>query len=131
MPMTDALITHTDFVLLPITDFDRAEAFYAGILGLPVSKRYRGGVGGEVETGNLTVMLLDMAKVGREFAPSKGAIALRVDDVAAARTELERRGVRFQGEIIDSGVCHQAIFEDPDGNTLVLHHRYAPPEADG
>ena len=76
-------------------------------------------------------MLLDMAKVGREFAPSKGAIALRVDDVAAARTELERRGVRFQGEIIDSGVCHQAIFEDPDGNALVLHHRYAPPEADG
>jgi catechol 2,3-dioxygenase-like lactoylglutathione lyase family enzyme len=126
-----ALITHTDFVLLPITDFDRAEAFYAGVLGLPVSKRYRGGVGGEVETGNLTLMLLDVAKVGREFAPSKGAIALRVDDVEGARTELERRGVRFQGDIIDSGVCHQAIFEDPDGNTLVLHHRYAPPDADG
>ena len=126
-----ALITHTDFVLLPITDFDRAEAFYAGVLGLPVSKRYRGGVGGEVETGNLTLMLLDVAKVGREFAPSKGAIALRVDDVEGAQTELERRGVRFQGDIIDSAVCHQAIFEDPDGNMLILHHRYAPPDADG
>jgi catechol 2,3-dioxygenase-like lactoylglutathione lyase family enzyme len=131
--MTDdrALITHTDFVLLPITDFEKAEAFYTGVLGLSVSKRYRGGVGGEVETGNLTLMLLDMARIGREFAPSKGAIALRVDDVEAARAELERRGVRFQGDIIDSGVCHQAIFEDPDGNMLILHRRYAPPDADG
>jgi catechol 2,3-dioxygenase-like lactoylglutathione lyase family enzyme len=131
--MTDdrALITHTDFVLLPITDFEKAEAFYTGVLGLSVSKRYRGGVGGEVETGNLTLMLLDMARIGREFAPSKGAIALRVDDVEAARVELERRGVRFQGDIIDSGVCHQAIFEDPDGNMLILHRRYAPPDADG
>ena len=131
--MTDdrALITHTDFVLLPITDFERAEAFYTGVLRLRISKRYRGGVGGEVETGNLTLMLLDMARIGREFAPSKGAIALRVDDVEAARAELERRRVRFQGDIIDSGVCHQAIFEDPDGNMLILHHRYAPPDADG
>jgi catechol 2,3-dioxygenase-like lactoylglutathione lyase family enzyme len=131
MTNPQTLITHTDFVLLPVTDFERAEAFYTGVLGLPVSKRYRGGVGGEIETGNLTVMLLDMAKVGREFAPSTGAIALRVDDVEAARAELERQGVQFQGEIIDSGVCHQAIFKDTDGNMLILHHRYAPPDADG
>jgi len=129
--MTDLFITHTDFVFLPVTSFDKAEEFYAGVLGLPLSKRYRNGVGGEFETGNLTILLLDMAKIGREFAPSKGAIALRVDDVAAARANLEGRGVRFQGEILDSGVCHQAIFEDPDGNTLILHHRYAPPDSDG
>ena len=122
------LITHTDFVFLPITSFEKAEEFYSGVLGLPLSQRYRNGVGGEFETGNLTILLLDSAKIGREFAPSKGAIALRVDDVEAARTTLENRGVRFHGEIIDSGVCHQAIFEDPDGNTLILHHRYAPPD---
>jgi len=127
----DALITHTDFVFLPITSFERAEAFYTGVLGLPLSKRYRGGIGGELETGNLTILLLDTAKIGREFAPSKGAIALRVDDVEAARATLEGRGVEFQGAIIDSGVCHQAIFEDPDGNMLILHHRYAPADADG
>ena len=84
-----ALITHTDFVFLPITSFERAEAFYTGVLGLPLSKRYRGGIGGELETGNLTILLLDTAKIGREFAPSKGAIALRVDDVEAARATLE------------------------------------------
>jgi catechol 2,3-dioxygenase-like lactoylglutathione lyase family enzyme len=129
MPMPEPLITHTDFVFLPITSFEQAEEFYAGVLGLPLSQRYRNGIGGEFETGNLTILLLDMAKIGREFAPSKGGIALRVDDVATARTELEERGVQFHGEIIDSGVCHQAIFEDPDGNTLILHHRYAPPNA--
>jgi catechol 2,3-dioxygenase-like lactoylglutathione lyase family enzyme len=129
--MTGPIITHTDFVFLPITSFERAEAFYTGLLGLPLSKRYRNGIGGEFETGNLTILLLDMAKIGREFAPSKGAIALRVDDVEAAREELQSRGVRFQGEILDSGVCHQAIFEDPDGNMLILHHRYALPDDDG
>ena len=53
-------------------------------------------------------------------------IALHVDDVAAARAELESRGVTFMGDTIDSGVCHQALFRDPDGNVLDLHHRYAP-----
>ncbi len=64
--------------------------------------------------------------IGREFAPSKGAIALHVEDVEPARTDLESRGVKFSGETIDSGVCHQAFFEDQDGNALILHHRYAP-----
>lgn len=31
------------------------------------------------------------------------------------------------GETLDSGVCHQAFFADPDGNLLILHNRYAPP----
>jgi hypothetical protein len=63
---------------------------------------------------------------GLEFKPHTHPIALRVDDVAAAKSELESRGVEFKTDIIDSGVCHQAIFEDPDGNSLDIHHRYAP-----
>jgi hypothetical protein len=42
------------------------------------------------------------------------------------RAELEAKGVESHGEKIDSGVCFQAHFADPDGNALVLHHRYAP-----
>ena len=53
-------------------------------------------------------------------------IALQVEDVASARAELESRGVEFHGDILDSGVCHMAFFKDPDGNALMLHHRYAP-----
>jgi catechol 2,3-dioxygenase-like lactoylglutathione lyase family enzyme len=120
------LITRTDFVFLPITNFKKAEEFYSGVLGLTCSKRYKNDFGGEFETGSLTIQVVDAAKIGREFEPSKGAIALHVDDVAAARAELEARGVKFNGETMDSGVCHQAIFEDQDGNALILHHRYAP-----
>ena len=123
----DALITRTDFVFLPITSFEQAEEFYGETLGLECSKRYDNDLGGEFETGSLTIQLVDVAKIGREFTPSTGAIALHVDDVDAARSELESRGVEFDGETMDSGVCFQAYFHDPDGNALILHDRYAPP----
>ena len=120
-------ITKTDFVFLPITNFERADAFYREVLGLERSKRYENDLGGEFETGSLTIQLVDMTKLGREVPPSTGAIAFHVDDVEASRKELESQGIEFQGEILDSGVCYQAYFTDPDGNALILHHRYAPP----
>jgi predicted enzyme related to lactoylglutathione lyase len=83
-------------------------------------------VGAEYETGTVTVALMACDELGIPFQPHKVPVALRVDDVAAARAELESRGVSFKGATIDSGVCHQALFEDPDGNVLDLHHRYAP-----
>jgi catechol 2,3-dioxygenase-like lactoylglutathione lyase family enzyme len=122
-----SLVTRTDFVFLPITSFEKAEAFYSGVLGLECSKRYDNSLGGEFETGSLTIQVVDVAKIGREFEPSTGAIALHVEDVESARSELQGRGVGFQGETMDSGVCYQAYFEDQDGNALILHHRYAPP----
>ena len=122
-------VTGTDFVFLPISDFDRSQAFYTGVLGLECSKRYNGAVGGEFETGNLTIQVVDTARIGMDIAPSTGAIALHVDDVAEARAELESQGVEFSAETLDSGVCFQAYFRDPDGNALILHHRYAPPDA--
>jgi catechol 2,3-dioxygenase-like lactoylglutathione lyase family enzyme len=112
---------------VPITSFAKAEQFYNGVLGLECSKRYANELGGEFETGSLTIQVVDMAKIGREFTPTSGAIALHVDDVHAAREELKSRGVEFRGDILDSGVCYQAFFADQDGNGLILHHRYAPP----
>jgi catechol 2,3-dioxygenase-like lactoylglutathione lyase family enzyme len=116
----------TDFVVVFVSDYPRAVEFYGGTLGLERSQDYGRIPGGEFETGNLTLQVLDAAAVGREFAPSGSPIALRVDDVAAARAELGDAGVEFLGETMDSGVCHQAPFKDPDGNVLILHHRYAP-----
>jgi catechol 2,3-dioxygenase-like lactoylglutathione lyase family enzyme len=121
------LITKTDFVFLPITNWQRAAAFYGDVLGLECSKRYSNDLGGEFETGSLSIQLVDMTKLDREVPPSTGAIALHVDDVEEARSELGSKGVEFQGETLDSGVCFQAYFKDPDGNALILHHRYAPP----
>ena len=114
-----------DFAALFVTDFPRAVEFYGGTLGLEQSKSYERIPGGEFETGSLTLQILDSAAIGRPFAPSGSPIALRVDDVEAARTELEAQDVEFLGETIDSGVCLQAHFKDPDGNVLILHRRYA------
>ena len=123
------LVTGTDFVTVATRDYDAAAQFYGEVLGLPFSKRWGQMPAGEFETGTLTLAVMQSDAFGLDFRPNNHPIALRVDDVAAARAELEARGVRFTTEIIDSGVCHQTFFEDPDGNLLGLHHRYAPPDA--
>jgi predicted enzyme related to lactoylglutathione lyase len=84
----------------------------------------------EFETGNLTLSIYNAEKMGLGHHPNQNAVALHVDDVAAARKTLEERGVTFHGDTFDTGVCHMALFSDPDGNALMLHHRYAPRETD-
>ncbi len=123
------LVTGVDFVTVPTQDLAAAREFYADVLGLPCSAVYQRGetpaIGAEFETGNLTLSILHAEAVGMTFAPLGSPIALRVDDVEAARAQLESRGVTFI-DGLDSGVCRMAFFKDPDGNTLMLHHRYAP-----
>jgi len=121
-----SLITGTDFITVATQDFERAIEFYGGVLGLPESKRWGDRPGVEFETGNLTIAIMQSDAFGLEFRANNHPIELRVDDVAAARAELESRGITFEADTLDSGVCHQAFFADPDGNALAIHHRYAP-----
>jgi catechol 2,3-dioxygenase-like lactoylglutathione lyase family enzyme len=120
------LVTGVDFTIIPTKDIDKAVDFYENVLGLERSKQWGEMPAHEFETGNLTIALVDMSAFGQEFSPHRAPIAFRVDDVPAARAELESRGVQNRADTIDSGECHQAIFEDPDGNALDIHHRYAP-----
>lgn len=122
-------VTGVDFVAVPTRDFDKAAEFYGDVLGLERSKRWGNMPAGEFETGSLTIAVMQSDGFGMEFEAHTAPIALQVDDVEAARSELEEKGVEFQADTMDSGVCHMAFFGDPDGNALVLHHRYAPPEA--
>jgi predicted enzyme related to lactoylglutathione lyase len=130
MSTSTAMITGVDFVSVPTRDITAAIDFYGNVLGLERSslwqRRGEEPIGAEFENGTVTIAVIASELVGVPFQPHKVPIALRVDDVEAARTELESRGVEFKGDTIDSGVCHQALFEDPDGNVLDLHHRYAP-----
>jgi predicted enzyme related to lactoylglutathione lyase len=130
MTASAAIVTGVDFVSLPTKDLAAAMDFYENVLGLPRSSVWqrpgKDPVGAEYETGAVTVALMACDELGIPFQPHKVPVALRVEDVEAARAELESRGVSFNGATIDSGVCHQALFEDPDGNVLDLHHRYAP-----
>ena len=133
MATATSIVTGVDFVSVPTQNLGAAVDFYRDVLGLEQAKLWQMGgqepLGAEFETGTVTIALLDCEKLGIDFQPNKVPIAFHVEDVAAARAELESRGVEFRGETIDSGVCHQALFEDPDGNSLDIHNRYAPPGA--
>jgi catechol 2,3-dioxygenase-like lactoylglutathione lyase family enzyme len=126
--MTDTapFITGVDFVTVPAKDFDESVHFYGTVLALPAGKRWGDRPGAEFQAGNLTLAIMEPTAFGQEFRPHSLPIALQVDDVAAARERLEAQGVEFVADTLDSGVCHQAFFLDPAGNTLDLHHRYAP-----
>jgi len=120
------MITRVDFVGVPTHDLPKAVEFYGETLGLERSVYLEERSYAEFETGNLTLSVIDAEKMGLEHVPVRSGIALHVDDVAASRASLEERGVTFSHDTIDTGVCHMAIFDDPDGNRLMLHNRYAP-----
>ena len=121
-------VEHVDFWAVPVTDMERSISFYRDTLGLPQT-----GEGGfpEFKLGdNGFLYLLNLESIGSQFrAPHDAGFALRVPDVPEARKELEAKGVEFNGEILDTGVCRMAFFADPDGNQIVLHRRYAAPDS--
>jgi catechol 2,3-dioxygenase-like lactoylglutathione lyase family enzyme len=117
------MISKLDFVAVPSQDAERSRAFYVDTLGLRPDESARF----EVWVGDTCFGIWEPEKMGMEFAPQQNAHpALHVDDIEAARAELEAKGVTFFGETLDTGVCHMAFFNDPDGNNLMLHSRYAP-----
>ncbi len=119
-------VTGVDFATVFVDDYPAAAEFYGQTLGLERSAQYDKIAGGEYEAGDLTLQVVDAAAVGRDFVASTHPIALHVEDVEAARAELESQGVSFLAEMMDTGVCHMVPFADPAGNVLLLHHRYAP-----
>jgi catechol 2,3-dioxygenase-like lactoylglutathione lyase family enzyme len=121
MPIT---VEQVDFVPVPTRDVERARRFYLETLGLPLERETPAGP--EVTAGQVTLSVWEPERMGVPFTPTPNHIALRVPDVHAARAELEGAGVEFDGETLDTGVCHMAFFRDPDGNAIMLHRRYAP-----
>ncbi len=122
-------VERVDFISVPTRDTGQARRFYGGLLGLPESTTPED-VYAEFETSNVTLGVWQPEAVGMEFVPSAG-VAIRVSDVAEARRHLEEAGIKFNGDTIDTGVCHMAFCSDFDGNGIILHRRYAPPRPDG
>ena len=122
----DQEVLRTDFIGVNVRDRSRSSEFYGGTLGLrrnPISSDEWP----EFEAGNVGLLLsTPEQKGGGDYRPEYG-VAFRVADVARSMQRLSDAGVEFEfPEPYDSGVCHMAFFEDPDGNRLILHHRYAP-----
>ena len=118
-----AEVTGLDFVGVPSTDWQRSRAFYVDTLGLRGDQHSQA----EFWVGDTCFAIWEPARFGVTFTPQKNAaFALRVEDIDAARAELEAKGVQFVGDTFDTGVCKMAPFIDPDGNDVMLHSRYTP-----
>jgi catechol 2,3-dioxygenase-like lactoylglutathione lyase family enzyme len=115
-------VERVDFVSVLTQDISRAKTFYAGVLGLELESEGESDM--EFRLGQVTLDVFDPSSIGQQFAPSPAGIAIRVPDVDVARSELEAKGVEFDGETVETSVCKQAWFKDPDGNALMLHRRY-------
>ena len=123
---TQQMVTGVDFICVPTQDFEASVKFYEEVLELPRRKQWGQMPGMEFQAGNLTLAIMDPTAFGLEFQRHSLPIAFQVPDVEAERERLRSHGVEFRGDLIDSGVCIQAFFADPDGNALGLHHRYVP-----
>jgi predicted enzyme related to lactoylglutathione lyase len=129
---TPTIVTGVDFVSVPTQDLERAVEFYGTTLGLRRTTYRPERNFAEFDTGTVTLSVVDPQRMGiGEFQRNANHLALQVDDVARSREMLEARGVTFMGDTFDTSVCHMAFFADPDGNALMLHHRYAPREPAG
>jgi catechol 2,3-dioxygenase-like lactoylglutathione lyase family enzyme len=115
-------VEKVDFVSFLTQDIQRARTFYADTLGLEIETEGEHDL--ELRAGQVTLDIFDPSSIGQPFAPSPAGLALRVPDVDVARSELESKGVAFDGDTIVTGVCKQAWFKDPDGNALMLHRRF-------
>jgi len=115
-----------DFIGVPTKDRERAAAFYEQTLGLQRNPNSTDDWV-EFETGSVTLALVTPDQMLGGFGTLPwGTIVFRVPDVEAAKKKLREAGVEVIGETWDSGECNGAPFKDPDGNGLMLHHRYAP-----
>jgi len=119
-------VERTDFIGVNVRDRAQASEFYGDTLGLKPNP-LASPDWPEFEAENVGVVLsTPEQKGGGEYRPEYG-IALRVAEVGRTMERLRSEGVEFEfPEPYDSGVCHMAFFSDPDGNRLMLHHRYAP-----
>jgi predicted enzyme related to lactoylglutathione lyase len=123
-------VTRVDYIRVPVNDIDAAVRFYGEVLELPRNEKLHHDDWIEFEASNVTLAVMTPETHDYEFAALPPAtIALGVPDVAAAKAELEAKGLEV-GEMWDSGVCHGAGVSDPAGNRILLHHRYGPYEQD-
>ena len=116
-------------VVLKVTDLARAEAFYHGLLGMPVCARY------DEQGMKMTFFSLGdhhdlaLAEVsGTDAAPGEQApglhhvafrIGTRLEELIEAKTMLESAGVTPLP--VDHEVTKSLYFDDPDGNTIELY----------
>ena len=117
------MITKLDFIGIPSRDAERSRRFYVETLGLRPDDRSST----EVWAGDTCFTIWEPERIGWEFQPQKNAHpALHVDDVAAARAELEGKGVEFTRAVSDEGFGLLTSIRLPGGGELGLYEPRHP-----
>jgi catechol 2,3-dioxygenase-like lactoylglutathione lyase family enzyme len=112
-------VERVDFVNIATRDAKRARAWYRDVFGLDEDPNNPA----ELVAGQVTLAFWEPENEGIEFKPDIAGFALRVDDIGAAKAELEEKGVQIVGQG-DTGVCNMVVCVDPDENAVILHRRY-------
>jgi catechol 2,3-dioxygenase-like lactoylglutathione lyase family enzyme len=116
-------VTGVSELVLEVQDLAAAEAFYSGVLGLPVVDRWPSREAIWVMAGERTRIGLWRPQVGlaggRGGAHVHFAMHLAEEQIDAARARIEAAGHAVQ-EIAFEGAGRAIYVDDPDGNVVEL-----------
>ena len=117
------MITSIAFTVYPVSNMERARAFYEHALGLHMSYHYRNEwVEYDVGESTFAITTTDMGHT----PGAKGAVvAFEVDHLDAFVHKMKERAVPFVVETFETPVCRMAVIEDPEGNHITIHKRHA------
>jgi catechol 2,3-dioxygenase-like lactoylglutathione lyase family enzyme len=114
-------------VSVPVSDQDRAKAFYVDTLGFELVREDDSVPGFrwvQVAPRGGTTALTLVTWFESMPAGSLRGLVLRSDDVQADYERLAARGVQFDGPPAPTPyIAAEAVFHDPDGNGLILQQR--------
>ena len=114
-----------ELMQIPVTDIDRAKAFYVEKVGFHADHDVQPGNGMRVvqltPPGSACSIVIGtgMGEITERQPGSVKALHLVVDDIHKAREALANRGVEV-GEVDDLGGIKYVSFSDPDGNSWLL-----------
>lgn len=124
MPSSSVFNMKLELVPVPVTDIDRAKAFYVDKVGFRLDHDVRPNDAVRVvqltPPGSSCSIVLGEGLPNIEMAAgSLRGLHLVVDDIDSARSALLDRGVEM-ADVVDMGGILYAGFSDPDGNTWTL-----------
>ncbi len=117
------MITSIAFTVYPVSNMERARAFYEHVLGLHTTYHYQD-VWVEYDVGGST-FAVSTAETGHRPGAKGAVVAFEVSDFDAFILKLKERAVSFAAEPFETPVCRMAVIEDQDGNRITIHKRHA------
>src|SRR5260221_237952 len=110
------------FTAYAVTDLARSRKFYEEVLGLKPTSLKEGVPWVEDAVGNATLGI----GVSEQWKPSRdgASVALEVDDYERAVGDLMEKAVPLVMDTLEPPVCHMAVIQDPDGNSIFIHKRH-------